>query len=360
MVPPRRLSGRAKVLLPLGLVALLALSIHRFFIAEAPPSAVEIRGPTMGTTYTVRLDVPALEGGERARAAEAITAVLDHVNGLMSTYDSTSEVSRFNRAGTTDPFPLSPATLDVLEAALAVGRASGGALDVTVAPLVEAWGFGAAEAPPAAPDAAVMAELLERVGFEGLVIDRAAGTVARTHPRTTVDLSAVAKGYAADRVADTLAALGYRRVLVEVGGELKAGAPKADGTLWRVAVERPDPAGRAIHRVVEVADEGVATSGDYRNVLELDGVLHTHLLDPRTGRPARHRGASVSVVHPSATLADAWATALAVLGVEEGLTVADREGLAALFITREGEGFVSRPSEAFRARFGESEPEDRP
>lgn len=360
MMSPRPLSGRAKFLLPLGLVVLVALTIHRFFIADPPVSAVEIRGATMGTTYTVRLDVPSLDGTERERASVAVSAVLDEVNRLMSTYDSTSELSRFNRAASVAPYPMSAATLDVLEIAIEVGRSSGGALDVTIAPLIEAWGFGAADAPPTAPDSATLARLLHQVGYEGLLLDRGGRTVTRTHPDLTIDLSAVAKGYAVDRVADTLAALGYDRVLVEVGGELRAGAAKADGSPWRVALEEPDVAGRVLHRVIEVVDEGVATSGDYRNVLELDGVLHTHLLDPRTGRPARHQGASVSVVHPSAALADAWATALAVLGVDEGLPVADREGLAALFITREGERFVARASEAFRTRFGEPESEEQP
>lgn len=357
MMAPRPLSRRSKILLPVGLVLLVALSIHRFFIAEPPRSAVEIRGGTMGTTYAVRLDVESLDGEEREQASSAVAAVLDEVNRLMSTYDSTSELSRFNRSPGTDPVPLSPPTLEVLQVALEVARGSGGALDVTLAPLIEAWGFGAGQAPPAAPDSATMARLLRGVGYEKLTLDLEAGTVTRSEPEITLDFSAVAKGYAAERVADTLAALGYDRVLVEVGGELRAGAPKADGSFWRVALEEPDVAGRVLHRVIEVADEGVATSGDYRNVLEMDGVLHTHLLDPRTGRPAQHRGASVSVVHSSAATADAWATALAVLGVDEGLPVADREGLAALFITREGDDFVSRASAAFSERFGESEEE---
>ncbi|MEK9501003.1 FAD:protein FMN transferase [Gaopeijia maritima] len=357
MMAPRPLSRRAKVLLPVGLLLLVALSIHRFFIAEPPASAVEIRGGTMGTTYTVRLDVPSLDGEARDRASSAVASVLDEVNRLMSTYDSTSELSRFNRNPGTEPAALSAPTLEVLQAALEVARRSGGALDVTLAPLIDAWGFGASDAPPAAPDSTTMARLLRGVGYEKLVLDPEAGTVTRTHPDVTLDFSSVAKGYATERVADTLAALGYERVLVEVGGELRAGAPKADGSPWRVALEEPDASGRVLHRVIEVVDEGVATSGDYRNVLELDGVLHTHLLDPRTGRPARHRGASVSVVHPSATMADAWATALAVLGVEEGLLVADREGLAALFITRDDDRFVARASEAFRERFGASDPE---
>lgn len=360
MVAQRPLSRRAKILLPVGLVVLVALSVHRLYIAEPPPTRVEIQGPTMGTTFHVLLDVPSLEQAERERLRGAITGVLDEVDRLMSTYDSTSELARFNRAEGTEPAPLSARTLEVLRASLEVARRSGGALDVTVGPLVDAWGFGPAPPPPSPPDSGEVARILQATGYDKIVLDLEAGTVARTHPGVTLDFSAVAKGYAADAVTDTLARLGYERVLVEVGGELRAGHPRADGGLWRIAIEEPDRSGRIVNRVLEVADVAVATSGDYRNVLEVDGVLHTHLVDPRTGRPARHRGASVTVVHPSAMMADAWATALAVLGLDEGMPVANREGLAALFITRDDEHFVARASEAFETRFGESNREDRP
>jgi thiamine biosynthesis lipoprotein len=341
-----------------GLVLLTVLTVHRFFFAEPPATAVEIRGPTMGTTYTVRFDIDQLDQAERARLRRAIDARLDEVNRLMSTYDSTSELSRFNGLATTDPVALSAPTLAVLTTAQRVSEASGGALDVTVAPLVEAWGFGAAGEPPEAPPEDVVAGLLERVGYRGLTVDSAAGTATKARADLTVDLSAVAKGYAADRVADTLATLGYARVLVEVGGELHAGSPKADGSMWRIAIEQPDALGRSIHRVIDVADEAVATSGDYRNVYELDGVLYAHLIDPRTGRPARHAGASVTVLHASGTAADAWATALAVLGPDDGLAVAERAGLTAFFITRAEERFLGRATTAFIARFGSPDNEN--
>ncbi len=352
------LSPRAKIALPLGLLLLTGLTVYRFFFAEPPGAQIEIRGPTMGTTYSVRFDLGELGSDERARVSGAIEARLSEIDRLMSTYDSTSELSRFNALHTTDPVGLSAPTLAVLAVAQQVSEASGGALDVTVAPLVEVWGFGAAGEPPETPPAEVLSALWDRVGYRGLALDPDAGTVQKARPDLTVDLSAVAKGYAADRVSDTLAALGYTRVLVEVGGELRAGAPKADGSRWRVAIEQPDVGRRSVYRVVEVADEAVATSGDYRNVYELDGVVYAHLIDPRTGRPAQHAGASVSVVHPSGAVADAWATALAVLGPEEGLAVAEREGLTALFITRADEGFDARATTAFRTRFGPTGEED--
>jgi thiamine biosynthesis lipoprotein len=345
-----RLSPKGKVLLPIGLLLLIGFTVHRFFIAEAPPLTIEISGPTMGTSYSVKLDVPSLNAPERELVAEAIRARLDEVNALMSTYDPESELSRFNASRSTEPQPMSAATLHVFEVAERVSAASGGALDVTVGPLVEAWGFGVAGQPPVAPSDDVLAELAERVGYGMLSVDTDGGKLAKANPDVEADLSAVAKGFAVERVAEALDSLGYHRYLVEVGGELKAGDAKANGEPWRVAIETPNAAVRQIYGVVELAREAVATSGDYRNFYELDGVEYAHLIDPRTARPARHSGASVSVIHPNTTAADAWATALSVLGPDEGYEVAERLGLAALFITRDGADFVARATRQFGDR----------
>lgn len=345
-----RLSPRGKVLLPLGLLLLIGFTVHRFFIAEAPPLNVEISGPTMGTTYSVKLDVPSLGAEERERVADEIRARLDEVNGLMSTYDPDSELSRFNASRSTNPRPMSAATLEVFAAAERVSAASGGALDVTVGPLVEAWGFGVAGQPVEPPSDEALADLAERVGYRLLSVDTEGGTLTKANPDVAADLSAVAKGYAVDRVAEALDSLGYHRYLVEVGGELRAGDAKANGDAWRVAIETPNAAVRQIYGVVELAREGVATSGDYRNFYELDGVEYAHLIDPRTARPVRHSGASVSVIHSSTTAADAWATALSVLGPDEGFEVAERLGLAALFITWSEDEYLARATSEFGDR----------
>jgi thiamine biosynthesis lipoprotein len=139
-------------------------------------------------------------------------------------------------------------------------------------------------------------------------------------------------------VARALAELGWTDFLVEVGGEVRARGRRPAGGPWRVGIERPDPEGRAVHGVVELADLSMATSGDYRSFYEQGGKRLGHIVDPRTGRPVRHRLASVSVVHRDAVLADAWATGLAVLGPEEGLAIAEAAGLDAYFILRTGSG----------------------
>jgi thiamine biosynthesis lipoprotein len=228
-----------------------------------------------------------------------------------------------------------------------VSEASGGAFDVTVGPLVDAWGFGPEGRLSGLPDEERLAELRESVGFEGLAMDREAGTLSKTHPATLVDLSGIAKGYGVDQVATALLELGYTAYLVEIGGEVKVRGRKPDGSAWRVAIEAPESERRVLHRVVELVDMAVATSGDYRNFYEEDGVRYAHIIDPRTGHPVRHAGAAVSVLHRDAVVADAWATALSVLGPEEGMAVAEREGLAALFITAGTDGYETFATAGF-------------
>jgi thiamine biosynthesis lipoprotein len=186
-----------------------------------------------------------------------------------------------------------------------------------------------------------------------VAVDPAAGTLTKARPDVVCDLSALAKGYAVDRVAGALRALGHGSFLVEIGGELRARGRKLDGSLWRVAIEAPDPATHSLYRTVSLEDRAMATSGDYRKFYRAEGRWLSHLIDPRTARPVDHGLASVSVVHPEAVWADAWATALIVSGPEQGPEVAEREGLAAHFIVREADGsFAERSTRAFEQLAG--------
>jgi thiamine biosynthesis lipoprotein len=325
-----------------ALVVLTALTVWRLG-SGAREGPYELVGTTMGTSFSVRVDTE-LSAEERARVRTVVEERLDRVNRLMSTYDTASELSRFNRRATTEPFPASRELMDVLSLAHHVSERSAGAFDVTVAPLVEAWGFGPGGGVDGRrgpkPDEALLAQLRERVGYEKLVLDPAAGTVSKTDPRATVDLSGIAKGYGVEHVADGLLELGLTSFLVEVGGELKAVGATRSGRPWRVGIERPDDRAPGIWGTVDLT-EAIATSGDYRNYYEEEGVRYAHIIDPRSGSPIVMRGASVSVVHPNAAMADAWATALTVLGPEEGYAVAWREGLAALFVEPHAGGFQS-------------------
>jgi thiamine biosynthesis lipoprotein len=360
--PPGRrgvaLEGRAKILLPLALGLLVAFSAYRLACAPPPPAAVEFTGSTMGTVYSVKVAAPDLPAESRQVIRRAIEGRLDRVDRLMSTYRADSELSRFNRHRANEPFPAAPETLDVFRVAREVSELSGGAFDVTVGALVTAWGFGATDRNPAPPPEAEIARLRALVGFEWIEIDEDAGTLTRTPPGAVCDLSAIAKGYAVDRVAAALRELGYGDFLVEIGGEVRAQGRRPDGAFWRVAIETPDSEPRGVFEVGGLRGIALATSGDYRNYYEVGGRRISHTIDPRTGRPVEHALASVSVLHSDAVYADALATALNVLGPEAGYALAEREGLAAYFIVRQEDGsFTSLATPAFeRARVPPSPP----
>jgi thiamine biosynthesis lipoprotein len=292
----------------------------------------------MGSRYGVRVvmrpgDEPA---NERIRAA--IDRELALADRLFSGWSATSEISRLNGHATTAPFAVSPETLQALELARRASELSGGAFDVTVAPLVEAWGFGPSPGPRVAPAPEALAALRARVDYRLLQLDRKRSSVTKARPDVACDVSAHAGGWAADRIAGALVALGHKDVLVDVGGEVAARGRRADGGRWRVAVEWPDQArGRAL--VIELEDAAVATSGDYRKAwTDAQGRRLSHILDPRTGRPIAHDLASVTVVDRDGAWADALATALLVLGPQEGRALALRERLAARFVQRQKDG----------------------
>ena len=316
-----------------------------------PPAALTLEGPALGTSYSVTVSRAAASDGEALRAA--VTRELEDVDSLMSTYRPDSELSRLNRHRALDPFPLSEPTFDVLAAAREVSAATGGAFDVTVGALVEAWGFGPRRAGPQ-PSPATIERLRGEAGWRKLVLDSNGRYARKAAPALQCDLSAIAKGYAADRVGAALDAAGCTDFLVDVGGELVASGANPEGGPWRVGVERPDLAGRTARRILHITDTAIATSGDYRNFREVDGRRLGHVLDPRTGRPAESFVASATVLHASAMLADAFATALLVLGEEDGLELAERENLAVLLILRDGSGGLREAeSSRFRARMNQ-------
>jgi len=253
----------------------------------------------------------------------------------------------------TEPVRVSEELLEVVELAREVSERSGGALDITVGPLVEAWGFGAGNDPsgPArVPTDSAIGALRARVGFGLLEVDRAAGALRKANPAVAIDVSALASGYAAELVARDLSARGWTDFLVDVGGELQASGSAPGGRPWRVGVEWPADDLGDIWGTVELSNEGIATSGDYRDFWELNGVRYAHIIDPRTGHPIRLRGISATVVNERAALADAWATALTVLGPVAGLEVARREGLAALFLERVGAAVEAHAAPAMGGR----------
>lgn len=309
-------------------------------------------GPTMGTWYNVKIIAP-LSQDECTRIAKALEDTLEEINQLMSTYVPDSELSLLNAHTAEVPFSLSAKTRTVFSYALQVSQESDGAFDVTVGPLVNAWGFGP-NTPDTPPTDSEIATLLERVGFQKLVLDEEAGTISKKRADLYCDLSAIAKGYAVDAMAQVLESMGKNNFMVEIGGEIVVRGYNAQKEPWRIAIEEPLTETRALHCVLPLQDIALATSGDYRNFVEVDGKRLSHAIDPKTGTPIFHELASVSVLHESCALADAYATAILVLGAEKGLAFAESQNLAVLMLVHDqADGFREKRSSAFQALFPE-------
>lgn len=331
-----------------GLRALFALLLATLLLAGcAQPAQVHtLSGPTMGTSWSVKV-VGLPTGMTLPQLQQDLAMLLDMVNQQMSTYLADSDISRFNQAEAGSWHALPADFYQVLAYSLALARDTNGAYDPTVGPLVNLWGFGPDKATLKAPGEDALAAARARIGWQRIELDpqrRAAYQPGNMY----VDLSSVAKGFAVDKLADYLGARGLENYLVEIGGELRASGRKPDGSGWRVAVEKPLPGVRDIARVLDLTQGAVASSGDYRNFFEQDGVVYSHIVDPRTGRPVDHLTASVTVLADTCMEADALATAMTVLGPKEGIAFADARQLAVLFIVREGEELKEVSSLAFK------------
>ncbi|MCB1022723.1 MAG: FAD:protein FMN transferase, partial [Acidobacteria bacterium] len=302
-------------------------------------------GAAMGTTWNVKILAPGELGDREQQAGAAIRDALEDVNSKMSTYVADSELSRFNAHRSSDPFPVSAETMAVFVEAKRIGELTGGAFDITVGPLVNAWGFGPADRREDL-DQAALDELRSHTGWDKLLIHEGEGTLVKLDPELYCDLSAIAKGYAVDRVSAALTAIGFPDHMVEVGGEVYANGHNGEGRPWRIGIEKPDSVA-GMQRVVGLDGLAMATSGDYRNYFERDGKRFSHEIDPATGRPVEHRTASVSVLEPTCAAADALATGLIVMGEERGYQRAVELEIAAQFLIREGDGFVEKTTPAF-------------
>lgn len=319
-------------------------------ISEEPPlSGGAIRdfsGRSMGTSWSVRLVAAPDDACGHLQAG--LQQQLDLVVAEMSHWEADSDLGRFNRAGEGSWQALPPAFFDVLSFAMEVGRASGGAYDPCAGALVNLWGFGPHgrfdEPGFVRPSDELVAEARARLAERPVLLERE-GRRALQPGGVQLDLSSVAKGYSVDRLVHYLKNRGVQHYLVEVGGELRGAGVKPDGQPWWVALEEVGDAAPAAspdaspaELVLALHGLAVATSGDYRRYFELDGQRYSHTIDPRSGMPIANELASVTVVHAQCMAADAWSTALTVLGPEQGLRVAERQGLAARFVARDAAG----------------------
>lgn len=337
------------VLLPhLAHVSLAVLLAATLLACSKQPETVSFTGPTMGTQYAVKFLPPAAQDINTDALQAHIDEVLAEINQVMSTYDPNSVLSRFNQYDQTDWFAVTPELVTVIHQAQALSRLSDGAFDITVGPLVNLWGFGPDMGSDAIPSDAAIAKARDQVGYQQLKLRESPAALSKDRSDLYVDLSAIAKGYAVDRVAALLDERGIANYLVEIGGELRLKGHNARSASWQIAVEQPDPGGRKVQRILAITDCGLATSGDYRNFFIKDGQRYSHILDPRTGRPIEHRLASVTVLADSALAADGRATTLLALGPEDGLALAQEQGWAALLLEISAAGeFVERETPAF-------------
>ncbi|HSP56935.1 MAG TPA: FAD:protein FMN transferase [Halomonas sp.] len=333
------------------LLVLLAGCSERDRPLESP---VKLEGEIFGTFYQVSVADP-LTLGEANALEEGIVAELEAVDAAMSTWRDDSELSAFNDAPVGEWQPLSDELIEVLSISQSVGEASDGALDITIGGLVNLWSFGPEARPREMPDDETLAARLAEIGPDSLEMEVESRQARRVRD-VFIDLSAVAKGHATDRVANYLERQDMEHYLVNLGGDLLArGYRDRENTPWQIGIEKPHNGPQQSRHILPLHDISVATSGDYRNYFEAEGQRYSHTLDPRTGRPIEHRLASVTVAHPSNAWADAWATALMVLGDEQGMAVARDQRLEVLMIVRDEDGgWRSRVSPAFVTRFGEA------
>ncbi|MBX9914443.1 MAG: FAD:protein FMN transferase [Pseudomonadaceae bacterium] len=302
----------------------------------------------MGSSYSVKY-LPGAEGPSVAQAQAATEAILAEVDEQLSTYRGDSLISQFNAMPANSCQVMPAEVLALVVFAEQLSKQSGGAFDLTVEPLLNLWGFGPQASDEQLPTAAQIATVRARVGYQHLRID---GLQLCKDAPVEVDFNSLAAGYAVDRIAARLLELGVSSYLVEATGELRAQGKKPDGSAWRIAIEAPLEHQQVAEKILALDGYGVSTSGDYHNYFERDGLRYSHSLDPQTGAPIRHGLAQVTVVDASVQRADALSTLLMVLGPERGLQFVEREGIAALFVQRSAQGFISRASSAFTRQFG--------
>ncbi len=307
-------------------------------------SMVTVSGSTMGTTYQVKV---ATDQSLDKKALEIeLESELTLINRIMSTWRHDSNLSVFNRSPIGQPMPVPDELIRVLQLSNLIHQISDGAFDVSIGPLVNLWGFGPDAVSDGIPTEARIDEALLQTGINHLHIQN--GTLTRQID-LQIDLSGIAKGYAVDRISQLLSRKGLENHLVEIGGELKARGVNDRRIHWLIAIEKPAGLESSIFRTLPLDDLAMATSGEYRHYREIDGKRYSHTIDPRTGKPVTHHLASVTVIHESAAMADGFATAINVLGPDDGMSLAIKQKLSVLFIIKSVNGFVEKRSPSMDA-----------
>nr|WP_241761343.1 FAD:protein FMN transferase [Candidatus Photodesmus katoptron] len=305
-----------------------------------------LTGLTMGTIYNIKyLEIKGIPTSEKLSLE--INTILEKVNNQMSTYRQDSELTQFNQYQGTAPFPVSHEITIVVKEAIRLSNLTLGALDITVGPLVNLWGFGPENRLKKVPTDIELAKYKKNIGIHNLSVTDS--TLRKKIPNLYIDLSTIAKGWAVDLLANYMQSVGIENYIVEVGGEMHLKGVNQQGQPWRIAIEKPIPDQRIIQTIIEPGNTAVSTSGDYRNYFKHNGVYYSHIINPETGQPIENNIASVTVFDKSSMTADGLSTALMVLGKDKGMELANQYKIPVYMIIKTKNGFMELASNAYKS-----------
>jgi thiamine biosynthesis lipoprotein len=307
----------------------VTMTVVLFFIPDCPRNnrLPQTGGTTMGTTWHLTL-----AKGDVSAASQIVQARLDALEGMFTNWREDSAVSRFNASRSTDWQPVPRELAEVMLFAQRLSKETNGAFDVTVSPLIELWGFGVKKSTHSVPSEEAIAAAKARAGWQKVEVQMDPPMLRKTQVDVEINVSGLVEGYAVDDLMRRLRDAGHTNFLLDVGGELYASGQKPDGTPWQAGVQQPDAEKGVVTGAVPLRDKALSTSGTYQQFFEMDGKRYPHVLDARTGRPITHSLVSVSVIADSCFEADAWTTALLILGPVDGQSTAKRLGIDALFL----------------------------
>ena len=309
--------------------------------------SVVLNGLAMGTSYSVKI-VPNGVATDKNKIYSHIETILANINQSMSTYINDSELSRFNQSKSADWQSLSSDLTSIIEHANQVSLMTNGAFDITVAPLVNLWGFGPDSFNQEIPSESAIQNEMQHTAFKKLLFDKVSNRIAKSDPEVTIDLSGIAKGFAVDKIVEYLSEYGFKHYLIEIGGELIARGTNTKKVPWQIGIEQAKPQSRSVQRIIGLDNIAMGTSGDYRNYFEKDGIRYSHTINPSTGKPINHKLAAVTVLHSSTMHADALATAFMVSGQDKSLSLANQLGIGIYMIIKTDSGFEERYNDTFR------------
>lgn len=332
-----------------GLLLSAALSLLAACNDRETRTQMDLEGKTMGTFYSVKIsgDVKI----SKPLLQQQVDALLEQANDDISTYRPGSVLSRFNQSYSTDPQPIPRGMADIILMAQRIGRDTQGAMDITVGPLVNLWGFGPDKRTFKVPDQQQIEAAQKNIGLQHLKLlsDSRGEWLQKDLPNMYVDLSTLGEGYGVDQLVKLMARNGITNYLVSVGGAVSSRGVNGQGKPWRVAIQKPTDRENAVQALVDLQGYGISTAGSYRNYFEQNGQRYSHVIDPATGRPITHRLVSATVIAPTALEADGWDTGLMVLGTEKALKLAEEKGLAVYLISKTDEGFSAVMTPQFKA-----------